>query len=124
MTNQCKGIALSGNRCKRKLKTKIYCYSHESQKPYNTECPVCSEDGGIILKCKHSICEKCYHSTMRIKATCPICRAKVDVDEKHCIICFVISIRENLNITKDSTTTIFVYIVREQGRERNVFDIY
>ena len=119
MTNQCKGITLLDRRCKRRSNTKIYCYSHENQKPYNDECPVCLEDGNIVLKCKHSICEKCYHSTMKIKAVCPICRAKVDIDEKHCVICFAITIKEHLSlVTDDVIYTIFILIMREQRADR------
>ncbi len=117
MANQCKGTTLSGKRCKRRFNTKIYCHSHENQKPYNDECPVCMKDGDMILKCKHSICEKCYHSTIKIKTACPVCRAKIDVDESHCIVCFMTVVLEQLNIETE-IRSVRIYIVIKRGEKQ------
>ena len=98
MTNRCRGEILAKVRCKRKIKGNTYCYSHVDQKPYNDKCPVCSEDGDIILECRHLMCSDCYHKTIMIKPQCPICRAKVNINNKHCMLCSMVDLKSRLSM--------------------------
>lgn len=44
------------------------------------DCAICMEsinDNICLLKCKHSFCVSCYSIHIRVKNTCPLCRAEI-----------------------------------------------
>ena len=71
------------------LKFKNETDSNSKSKPNNNEyhqdiqqydCVICMEsinDNICYLKCKHSFCVPCYSTHIRLKNTCPLCRAEI-----------------------------------------------